>query len=59
MLVKIKEEKNSGIVAVDLTMEYEPENLLGVLAIPVLTVDNALALRVLFTVTQIQNNQPG
>lgn len=34
-------------VNVKLTMEYQPVNFLGILAIPVLTIDNAIALRVL------------
>lgn len=32
---------------VDLTMEYDPENILALLAIPVLSLDNTLALQVL------------
>jgi hypothetical protein len=35
-------------VTVDLTMEYEPENILGQMAIPILSLDNALAIKLLF-----------
>lgn len=46
MLFDIQQQEES-VVVVDLTMEYEPENVLGILAIPILAVDNALALKVL------------
>ena len=46
MLFQVDQEM-ANTVSVDLTMEYEPQNLLGTLAIPVLTIDNALALKVL------------
>lgn len=48
----------SSSVTVDLTMEYEPVNaLLGQLAIPVLTMDNAIALRVLLPMALQQQQQ--
>ena len=40
-------ERNVEAVQVDLTMEYEPENILAQLALPILIVDNAIALKVL------------
>ena len=41
-------DATTAALSVDLTMSFEPENLLlGRLAIPVLTVDNALALKLL------------
>jgi hypothetical protein len=46
MLFQIDQE-TANTVNVDLIMEYEPQNVLGTLAIPVLTIDNALALKVL------------
>lgn len=47
MLFQI-DQKMANTVNVDLTMEFEPRNLLGTLAIPVLTIIvNALALKVL------------
>lgn len=53
MLFEFKEateNKNKGSntkVDINLVMEYEPQNILGVLAIPILTIDNAIALKVL------------
>lgn len=42
------QETAPQVTTVDLTMEYEPQNnIVGQLAIPVLTIDNALALKVL------------
>ena len=41
------EDESSSTTVVQLTMEYQPVNLLGVLAIPVLALDNAIALKVL------------
>jgi hypothetical protein len=38
-------EGKGGTTDVELTMEYEPQNVLGLLAIPILTVDNAIALK--------------
>jgi hypothetical protein len=46
MLFQINQE-TANTINVDLAMEYEPQNLLGMLAVPVLTIDNALALKVL------------
>jgi hypothetical protein len=42
MLFEIQ-EMNRDETSVELTMEYEPVNVLGTFAIPVLTIDNALA----------------
>ena len=46
MLFEIQ-EMNRDETSVELTMEYEPVNVLGTFAIPILTIDNALALKVL------------
>jgi len=40
-------DESSSTTIVQLTMEYQPVNLLGILAIPVLALDNAIALKVL------------
>jgi hypothetical protein len=49
MLFEIREDQDkSSTVSVQLTMEYVPNNWLAQFAIPILTVDNALALKVLF-----------
>jgi hypothetical protein len=45
MLFNVQEE--NGSVRVDLCMEYQPRNLIGNLAIPVLTLDNTLAVKIL------------
>jgi len=48
MLFEITEDKENAAVIVDLTMEFEPVNvLLCRLALPILSIDNAIALRVL------------
>lgn len=49
MLFQI-DELEQDVVRVDLTVEYEPQNLLGILAIPVLTIDNAIALKILLPI---------
>jgi hypothetical protein len=46
MLFEIQ-EMNRDETSVELTMEYEPVNVLGTFAIPILTIDDALALKVL------------
>lgn len=46
MLFEIQ-EMNRDETSVELTMEYEPVNVLGTFAMPILTIENALALRVL------------
>lgn len=48
MLFEIQQQNDNDTAAkVTLTMEYEPCNIIGILAKPVLVVDNAIALKVL------------
>jgi len=48
MMFDIQQQQNDDDnVMVKLTMEYEPNNLLGILGIPILSLDNAIALKVL------------
>jgi len=46
MLFDIRNEDSKNSTTVQLVIQYEPESVLAILAIPVLTLDNALALRV-------------
>lgn len=57
MLFELQTENlEEKTVIVELTMEYEPANILGKLAIPLLSLDNALALKVLLPY-QLQQQQ--
>jgi len=48
MIFNVKDDQSAtGGTGVSLNMKYEPENILAILAIPILTVDNAVALKFL------------
>ena len=47
MLFEIQDQDDDR-TSVDLTIQYEPQNLLGTLAIPILSLDNWLALQLFF-----------